>query len=159
MLKGRAFNSEGFFNEDEQKSAWYVLHTTLEIVLRAMAPITPFITDRIYREIYNPDGVHTEPYPQPIEAWDSKLAESTDLLLRTNSGFWKFKRENDLSLRAGLPEAYVSKDLELWAKDLKAMHGIEKLEFGKPEHNDFQEVQLPESEEVIFVKAPEKTKE
>ncbi len=159
MLKGRAFNSEGGFTEEEQKSAWYALHTTLKQVLQALAPITPFITDRIFRELYNPDGVHTEMYPSPIKEWDSKLIEHTELLLRTNSGFWKFKRENDLSLRAGLPEAYVSKDLEPWASDLQAMHGIEKLNFGIPKSKDFEEVQLPESEEVIFIKAPEESKE
>jgi len=155
MFKGRAFNSEGTFNDAEQESAWYVLHTALESLLRTMAPITPFVTDSIYRQLYNPEGIHTESYPSTNKSWTSKLVEHTDLLLRTNSGFWKFKRENDLSLRAGLPEAYVSEDLKPWATDLQAMHGIAKLNFGVPKDDDMNEVTLPESEEVIYIRSPE----
>ncbi len=155
MLKGRAFNFEGIFNETEQKSAWLVLHTALETLLRTMAPIIPFVTDSIYRQLYNPDGIHTELYPTPNKNWESKLVDHTDLLLRTNSGFWKFKREIGQSLRVGLPEACVSKELEPWGKDLQAMHGIEVLNFAKPETDGFVEVILPESEDVIYILPPE----
>lgn len=159
MLKGRAFNSDGAFTKDEQRSAWNVLHMTLERILLSLAPITPFVTDRIFRELYNPEGIHTEMYPQPDEGWKSKLTDHTDLLLRTNSGFWKYKRENELSLRAGIPEAYISKDLEPWVRDLQAMHGIERIHLGVPKSGDLIEVILPESEDVIYVKAPEDIKE
>ena len=155
MFKGRAFNSEGTFNDAEQESAWYVLHTALEALLRTMAPIIPFVTDSIYRQLYNPEGIHTESYPSTNKRWTSKLVEHTDLLLRTNSGFWKFKRENGFSLRAGLPEAYVSEDLKPWTTDLQAMHGIAKLHFGVPKDDDMNEVTLPESEEAIHIRSPE----
>ncbi|MFX1440884.1 MAG: hypothetical protein ACFFFD_11590, partial [Promethearchaeota archaeon] len=65
-------------------------------------------------------------------------------------GFWKFKRENGLSLRKGLAEAWISPKLEPWAKDLQAMHGIEKLNFTDSEGQG-TEVALPDSEEVIYV--------
>jgi valyl-tRNA synthetase len=159
MLKGRCFNSEGTFSESEQKSAWNVLHRTLATILRSLAPIIPFVTDSIYRQLYNEAGIHTEDYPLPNKGWKSKLTEHTDLLMRTNSGFWKFKRENDLSLRAGLPEAYIAKELKPWAKDLQAMHGIEKIHFGAPKDEGFVEVTLPESEETIFIRPPEESKE
>ncbi|MFW9849031.1 MAG: class I tRNA ligase family protein, partial [Candidatus Thorarchaeota archaeon] len=159
MLKGRCFNSEGKFSEVEQKSAWYVLHTALAILLRTLSPIIPFITDSIYRQLYNETGIHTEGYPLPEKGWQSKLTEHTDLLMRTNSGFWKFKRENDLSLRAGLPEAFIDKELKPWAKDLQAMHGIEKLQFGTPKDDGFVEVTLPESEETIFIRPLDESKE
>ena len=157
MLKGRCFNSESSFSKDEQESGWFALHETLRILLKTLAPITPFITDKIYRELYDAKGIHRELYPAPQKEWTSKLCEYTDLLQITNSGFWKFKRENGLSLRQGLPEACISEDLKPWGKDLQAMHGIEKLIFSKPKTDDFVEVQLPESDEVIYIKPPAQT--
>ncbi|MFX1603859.1 MAG: hypothetical protein ACFFCK_10270, partial [Promethearchaeota archaeon] len=71
-----------------------------------------------------------------------------------NGGFWKFKRENGLSLRQGLPEAWISRNLEPWAKDLQAMHGIGKLNFGEPKEEGLVKVTLQESEDVIFIRAP-----
>jgi len=154
LLKGRCFNSEGTFTKDEQESGWFALHETLKVILKALAPITPFITDKIYREIYDEKGIHLELYPSPHKDWKSKLTKQTDLLLRTNSGFWKFKRENGLSLRQGLPEAWISQELKPWAKDLQAMHGIETLNFGEPKDEAVEEVLLPESEEVIHIRPP-----
>ncbi|MGD9380960.1 MAG: valine--tRNA ligase [Candidatus Thorarchaeota archaeon] len=150
LLKGRCFNTEGKFNKDEQESGWFALHETLEVILKALAPITPFITDKIYRELYSKEGIHSESYPTPQKEWKSKLTEHTDLLLKTNGGFWKFKRENGLSLRKGLSEAWISPDLKPWARDLQAMHGIEKLNFSDSKGQGI-EVTLPDSEEVIYV--------
>lgn len=154
LLKGRCFNSEDVFTEKEQTSAWFALHSVLKIILRVLAPLTPFITDRIYRDLYNPNGIHLNDYPSPREDWKSKLVEHTNLLMQTNSGFWKFKRENGLSLRQGLPAAIISKDLKPWAKDIQAMHGVEKIGFGTPDGDDYVEVNLPETEETIFIKPP-----
>ncbi|MFW9891687.1 MAG: valine--tRNA ligase [Candidatus Thorarchaeota archaeon] len=151
MLKGRSFNTEGVFTEDEQKSAWFTLHEVLKIISRALAPITPFITDKIYRDLYDEKGIHRQRYPSYEKTWKSSLTDHTELLMQTNSGFWKFKRETGLSLRQGLAEAYLSEDLKPWMKDLQAMHGIEKLGFGKPDDDRFVEVTLPESENVIYV--------
>ncbi|NWF94895.1 MAG: valine--tRNA ligase [Candidatus Thorarchaeota archaeon] len=154
MFKGRCFNAEGQFTESQQKSGWYSLHETLKTLLRALAPIIPFVTDKIYRELYNPRGVHREPYPKPVKSWKSPLVEQTGLLLQTNAGFWRYKRENNMSLRKPLPEAFVSEKLRPWEMDLKAMHGIGRLHFGTPEDPAFVRVELPESADAIYIRPP-----
>jgi valyl-tRNA synthetase len=133
------------------------LHEALKTALRALAPVTPFITDGIYRNLYNKKGIHREGFPVPNNEWQSPLTKYTNLLLQTNAGFWKFKRDNNLSLRQGIPEACISGKLKPWAKDLQAMHGIGKLRFTKPKGSGFVEVSLPESSEVIHVRPPQST--
>jgi valyl-tRNA synthetase len=155
LLKGRCFNTDGSFSKEGQESAWFALHETLKIILKALAPITPFITDRVYMDLYDKSGVTHQPYPTPNKEWVSPLSKHTDLFMKTNGGFWKFKRENNLSLRTGIPEAYVSEYLKPWDKDLRAMHGIEELYFSAPKEQGLVEVTLPESDEVIFVRQPD----
>ncbi|TFH09521.1 MAG: valine--tRNA ligase [Candidatus Thorarchaeota archaeon] len=154
MIKGRAFNTDDKFSKDEQESAWFTLHEVLKIITRALAPITPYITDRIYRELYDEKGVHRQNYPTANKEWKSTLTEYTELLVQTNSAFWKFKRETGLSLRQGIPEAYISENLKPWMKDLQAMHGVEKISFGKPKDDKFLEVKLPEYDGFIYVLPP-----
>jgi valyl-tRNA synthetase len=154
MVKGRSFNTDGMFTEEERKSAWFTLHEVLKIIICALAPMTPFITDTIYRVLYNKNGIHRESYPSSEKTWKSSLTDYTELLLQTNAGFWKFKRETGLSLRQGLPEAYISENLQPWAKDLQAMHGVEKISFGIPNDDTFVEVTLPESDNVIYILPP-----
>ncbi|MBD3405411.1 MAG: valine--tRNA ligase [Candidatus Lokiarchaeota archaeon] len=155
MLKGRCFNGDDAFSEEEQKSAWWTLHQVLKMILKAMAPVIPFVTDRIYRELYDKEGIHNQSYPTPQKEWQTDLVSHTDLVLQVNAGFWKFKREHNLSLRKGLPEAWIQSELEPWAKDLQAMHGIETLHLTKPETTDIVEVSLPESDKVIYIRPPE----
>ncbi len=154
LLKGRCFNTESKFSREEQESAWSAIHEVLKVLLKALAPITPYITDKIYRELYDKNGIHRELYPSVQDEWKSKLTEYTDMLLKTNGGFWKFKRENGLSLRQGLPEAWIAKELEPWGKDLQAMHGIENLNLGEPKDEGLVKIPLPESEDVIFIRPP-----
>jgi valyl-tRNA synthetase len=155
MLKGRCFNTDNAFSDDEQKSAWFTLHKTLKTILRALAPITPFITDRIYRELYSKKGIHREAYPAYNEELESDLTQRTELVLQVNSAFWKVKRENGLSLRHGLPIAVLPEALAPWEKDLQAMHGIESVSFGESKQPNLLEVTVPEHEEVIYVKLPD----
>ena len=159
MIKGRAFNTDDKFSKDEQESAWFTLHEVLKVITRALAPVTPYITDRIYRELYDEKGIHRQEYPSAKKEWKSKLTEHTELLVQTNSAFWKFKRETGLSLRQGLPDAYVSEDLKPWLKDLQAMHGVEKISFGAPKDDKFIAVKLPESEGEIYILPPVEEKE
>lgn len=155
MLKGRCFNSDGTFSESEQKSAWFALHETLKILLKELAPITPFITDRVYRELYDKGSIHRERYPDYREDWKSDMTSLTELVLQVNSAFWKAKRENGLSLRQGLPAAIVPAALKPWSDDLKAMHGIESLAFEGAKEESFIEIPVPERSEVIYVQTPE----
>jgi len=66
LTKTRAYNASGKYSVEEQKAAWYVLHYTLKAILRALAPIMPFVTDAIYRELYG-RTVHKEVFPEPEE--------------------------------------------------------------------------------------------
>jgi len=154
MIKGRAFNTDEKFSKDEQESAWFTLHEVLNTITRALAPITPYITDKIYRELYDEKGIHRQEYPTVNKEWKSSLTEHTELLVQTNSAFWKFKRETGLSLRQGLPEAFISENLQPWMKDLQAMHGVERISFGEPKDDKFVEVKLPESEGSIYILPP-----
>ena len=152
MLKARCLNTDGSFTAEEQQSGWYALHETLKVILKALAPITPFITDRVYRELYNKRGIHREQFPSVNAEWQSPLTKETNLVLQTDAALWKFKRDSNMSLRQGIPEACIPGRLKSWAKDLKAMHGIQTLRFTKPKGTGFTQVPIPESDEFIYVK-------
>jgi valyl-tRNA synthetase len=113
MVKHRAYEGD--------ESALYSLHEVLRTVLRLLAPICPFITDRIFRDVYG-RTVHRESLPEPKGAWDME-EKPTEKILEFNSLIWKQKKEKALSLnsefKGEIPEA-----LAPFAEDLKAMHHL-----------------------------------
>ncbi|HEX6875273.1 MAG TPA: DUF5915 domain-containing protein, partial [Nocardioidaceae bacterium] len=58
---------------DGDPSALATLHTTLETLTRLMAPITPFITERVWQDVVRPTGsdasesVHLSTWPEYVE--------------------------------------------------------------------------------------------
>jgi valyl-tRNA synthetase len=119
MVKPRAYGTG--FTRAEQKAAWYTLHTVLKNVLLLVAPITPFVTDHIWRQVYAEKSIHTQRFPKA--AWPKASKRYTAKLLEFNREVWKTKRERNLTLRDQL-DVEVPKALRPFKDDLVKMHSL-----------------------------------
>ncbi|GBC69242.1 Valine--tRNA ligase [archaeon HR01] len=119
MSKPRAY-AEGF-SASEQRAAWYTLHTVLKTVLLLLAPITPFITDRIWLQLYGRKSIHLSHFPKPV--WSRRYARYTKDITDFNSKIWNMKKSSGLSLRDEISAA-IPPSLKPFEKDLKAMHRL-----------------------------------
>jgi len=121
MVKTRAYGRG--FTEEEQKAAWLTLHTCMRNILLLLAPITPFITDYIWRALYSEKSIHVEEFPRA--EWEAGPADLTEKLVEFNSTIWNTKKEKGLSLKDKI-EIGIPADLKPLEKDLMAMHNIQK---------------------------------
>jgi valyl-tRNA synthetase len=128
LVKNRAYNKEGKFNEDEQRAAHFTLHFVLEAVLRLLAPVVPYITHRIYHDL-NGGDIHFTTFPKPADRFS--LSFTTAELEELNRTVWKTKKERGVSLREELREFVVPDKFRGLEKDLKHMHNARELTFGK----------------------------
>ena len=126
LVKTRAYNRGNEFSEEEQKAAWYTLHTILDALLRMLAPILPFVTDALYRRLYG-ESVHKQSFPQPNKEWDTPHAAMLSKILEFNSAIWTWKKKNGLKLgeRVDTQRVHVGKEFEPYLRDLSLMHKIE----------------------------------
>ncbi|MFQ6059857.1 MAG: valine--tRNA ligase [Thermoplasmata archaeon] len=115
MAKSRAYKSDS--------GALYALHECLRTMLRILAPIVPFITEKIWKEIYG-GSVHDQSMPRPLEERRSKLSKLTVELLEFNSRIWKTKKSRNLSLRSELRGVKVPENLRPFEEDLVSMHNL-----------------------------------
>ncbi len=133
-VKSRAYNRQGKFDERHQRGAWYALHACLETILKLLAPLCPFVTEALWRELYSPESIHIQPFPEEKPQWRSELVKLTPRFTEFNTAIWKYKKERGLALSQELgATVYVPKELEVFKEDLEAMHDIRELRFGKPE--------------------------
>ncbi|MEN2974672.1 MAG: valine--tRNA ligase [Candidatus Caldarchaeales archaeon] len=122
LSKPRAYGLKGF-KPGEQKAAWYTLHTSLKVILLLLAPITPFITDEIWRRIYSKKSIHLSRFPKPV--WSTRYVKYTDELIKFNSEVWTRKKERRLSLKDRI-KIEIPENLKIFKRDLVAMHNIEE---------------------------------
>lgn len=138
LVKGRAYGNVG--DERKQKAAWWTLHKVLKIVLKLLAPVTPFVTDYIYRELYG-KTVHLERFPEP-EPYDEEIVQLTDLIRETDAKVWKLKKSAGLALNAPIKKAVLPKELEPFVDDLKRAYVAEEIEFFEAEGSIEEKVNL-----------------
>jgi valyl-tRNA synthetase len=119
MVKTRAYGVG--FTKSEQKAAWFTLHTVLKSVLLLLAPIVPFITDALWRQLYGKHSIHLETFPKAI--WSTAYRKFTEPLIEFNSSIWAKKKSLGLSLKDPI-ECEIPRKLKVFEKDLKAMHNI-----------------------------------
>ena len=117
LIKGRAYgsvyNDENLkkFTEQEQKAA----------ILLLLAPIIPFVTDTLWREMYDKRSIHREMFPKAV--WENNCIKYTEDILEFNSKVWFEKKNKGLSLKENI-KIDIPENLKEFSKDLKAMHNI-----------------------------------
>ena len=107
---------------EERDGAIFTLHRTLSTILKLLAPITPFITDHLWRTLYSSGSIHKE---RQVEAEETDVQDkTTEEITEFNSKVWNEKKAKGLSLKDSF--AYpVPESLKAFEKDLKSMHNLE----------------------------------
>ncbi|NWJ99824.1 valine--tRNA ligase [Marine Group I thaumarchaeote] len=120
MAKARAYGIG--FSDAERDGAIYTLHKVLSTLLKLLAPITPYITDFLWQTLYSDKSIHTE--QQAKEESNEDLTQHTQAISDFNSKVWNEKKEKGLHLPDSI-KIEIPKELEIFRKDLVAMHHLE----------------------------------
>jgi len=119
MVKARAYGIE--FSDDEKNGAIYTLHKTLSTILKLLAPITPFITDHLWKTLYSQHSIHKELQVESESPED--MTKFTKEITEFNSKVWNEKKRMNLSLKDSM-SIPVPENLAQFEKDLKSMHNL-----------------------------------
>jgi len=119
MVKVRAYGDG--ISKEKRDSARYTLHLVSKTILKLLAPITPFLTDYVWREIYSKESIHKQSLPKP--EWNYDLSHLTQQLINFNSNVWKMKKDKGLSLKAEI-KVEIPKELKIFKEDLIKMHNL-----------------------------------
>ncbi|MAM42444.1 MAG: valine--tRNA ligase [Thaumarchaeota archaeon] len=119
LVKQRAYGMD--FDEKSKRAAWSTLHICLKNSLLLLAPIVPFITDKIWREVYSDQSIHKQIFQKNEFKYEFK--ESTEKIIEFNSLIWNKKKQMGISLKNEISEN-VPKELKVFKKDLEAMHKL-----------------------------------
>ncbi|HXW37446.1 MAG TPA: class I tRNA ligase family protein, partial [Nitrososphaerales archaeon] len=119
MAKGRAYGDGT--TKEEQEAAWFTLHAVVKGVLLLLAPISPFITDAIWRRLYGTQSIHQERFPKPKRYDVSERVSQS--IIEFNAQVWKTKRDKGLALKDQI-STKIPSHLKPFEKDLVRMHHI-----------------------------------
>jgi valyl-tRNA synthetase len=121
MVKGRAYGDS--VTEEEKEAAWFTLHRVMKCVLLLIAPITPHMSDHIWRRLYGRRTIHLERFPTPDRVKATKGVGAA--IIEFDEMTWKTKRDKGMSLREPI-EAEVPARLRPYLPDLGRMHHLQE---------------------------------
>lgn len=128
LVKHRAYNRDNKYSIEEQKASWYTLYRVLDVILRALAPIMPFVTDAIYRRLFG-RTVHKEKFPEPEREWTSWSDELIDYVVKANSSIWSYKKKKGIKFKDPLNAVvYVPTNLAPVVEELADLHKISRIQ-------------------------------
>ena len=112
-----------------------VLFTVLEITLKLLHPIIPFVTEEIWHVLPGSrKSIMTEPFPEVRPEWENKDAETAmTLLMGVISGIRNIRSEMMIHPSASIEASVICPDdkkasiIEQFGKDVKAMTRVTSL--------------------------------
>ena len=119
MVKARAYGID--FSDEERDGAIFTLHKTLSTILKLLAPITPFITEHLWKILYSKESIHKQKQVD-IENIEEQ-SDITKEIIEFNSKTWNEKKSQNLSLKDSI-KIEIPEKLKPFAKDLKSMHNL-----------------------------------
>ena len=126
LVKSRAYNDKV---PNNRNSALYALHKCFSVILLLLAPICPFITDKLWITIYSNESVHLQKFPVQSGNYGD-MCKFTKAITEFNSLIWTKKREstNEIGKRYSLRDPIkidIPFELHQFKDDLKEMHNIQ----------------------------------
>jgi valyl-tRNA synthetase len=126
LVKSRAYNDKV---PNNRYSALYTLHKCFSVILLLLAPICPFITDKLWTTIYSQESIHVQKFPLHDKDYGD-MCKFTKAIIDFNSLIWTKKREstNENGKRYSLRDpikAEIPDELYQFKDDLKEMHNIQ----------------------------------
>ena len=110
------------FWDGNDTGALDTLFTVLETLARLSAPLTPLISEEIWRGLTGKDSVHLSNWPLPEEFPENRaLVESMDFVREVASAVLALRKSNGLRVR--LPLAKVT----IVAENIDALNGFEEI--------------------------------
>ena len=119
MVKARAYGIG--FTDEERDGAIYTLHKTLSTILKLLAPITPFITEYLWKTLYSAESIHKQHQVETESEYNQ--SKITKEITEFNSKVWNEKKTKNLSLKDSITIT-IPDSLESFKKDLKSMHNL-----------------------------------
>jgi len=120
---------------DAKEAAQWTLYNSLRDMLKLMAPVTPHISEEIYRTMYDPEhSITVSEWPKYDESLVDEEAERVgDLIIAAISNIRTEKNRRGVSLNAPVMKLTIyagenAADLEQGAQDIRDTLKVEELE-------------------------------
>lgn len=109
----------------DRESAEYTLMYVMDRILRALAPISPFVTETMYRELFGKDSVHLSEWPGVEKALvNKKLERHMEILKDMVESVNALRQEQGIKIKWPVSELFVYTTKKELRETVKTLEGV-----------------------------------
>lgn len=103
-----------WYTGKDREAAAYTLNYVLENLLKVMAPVTPFVADHIYRDMYSKQSVHLSLWPNPEKKlMNKRLEDGMEVVKELTEAASALRHDKSVKLRWPVKELIVRGDRDV----------------------------------------------
>ena len=129
------------YKGSDKESAFFVLNEVTKTVTKLLAPICPFLADKISTEILKQDSVHLQDWPKPEKKLiNKKLEKDVEDAKKFIEAANNIRKENNIKLRWPLNLLVISKNIKSTKSMIQKLCNVKGVKFGKSQIKDYKEI-------------------
>jgi isoleucyl-tRNA synthetase len=138
-------------DDPDKLAAYWTLWKVFDVLLRLMAPVTPYITEEIYQNLIRPfsgkESVHLEDWPKKDERWvDEELEKEMEIVRKIVEAGSAARQKAKIKLR------YPVRQILIETEDETTKKAVERLNYLLKDQLNAKEVKVAKVEREIRVK-------
>lgn len=138
-------------DDPDKLAAYWTLWKVFDVLLRLMAPFTPYITEEIYQNLIRPfsgkESVHLEDWPKKDERWvDEELEKEMEIVRKIVEAGSAARQKAKIKLR------YPVRQILIETEDETTKKAVERLNYLLKDQLNAKEVKVAKVEREIRVK-------
>jgi isoleucyl-tRNA synthetase len=138
-------------DDPDKLAAYWTLWKVFDVLLRLMAPVTPYITEEIYQNLIRPfsgkESVHLEDWPKKDESWvDEELEKEMEIVRKIVEAGSAARQKAKIKLR------YPVRQILIETEDETTKKAVERLNYLLKDQLNAKEVKVAKVEREIRVK-------
>jgi len=138
-------------DDPDKLAAYWTLWKVFDVLLRLMAPFTPYITEEIYQNLIRPfsgkESVHLEDWPKKDESWvDEELEREMEIVRKIVEAGSAARQRAKIKLR------YPVRQILIETEDETTKKAVERLNYLLKDQLNAKEVKIAKVEREIRVK-------
>jgi len=119
-----------FYSGTDKAAAQKTMNHVLEIITRLLAPMSPFITEKIYTDMFKAESVHMKKWPSPGKR-DPEMEKQMEIVKQLIETMNALRQEKKVKLRWPIDKAFVSTktDIKTFEEAIKLMGNVKEVAF------------------------------
>ncbi len=110
--------------DEDKRSAYMTLYTCLVELSKILAPLLPFISEEIFKNLTGEESVHLADFPEPVFIENEELVHDMNIAIKVCELGRSIRSKEGIKIRQPLSKLFIKTDVEAYRKAIRRLSQV-----------------------------------